>query len=103
MCTNDARLHLGSVYVGGSSEFELLAAVHWAWDSSISQVTEIRLCIFVSCIDIKKARSCEAWDKVKVEYVCTYQVTCGGLDCTLNKCYFHVGKQVQWIHLPKNT
>ena len=89
--------------MGGSSESELLAAVHWAWDSSISQAAENRLCIFVSRTDFKKARGCEPWDKIKVEYVCTYQVTCGGSDCTLKKYYFHVEKQVQWIHLPKNT
>ena len=48
-------------------------------------------------------RGREPWDQIKVEYVCTSAVTHQGSGCTFKKYYFDVDKNVQWIHLHKNT
>ena len=48
-------------------------------------------------------RGREPWDQIKVEYVCTHRVTGQGSGCTFKKYYFEVDKNVQWIHLHKNT
>ena len=45
----------------------------------------------------------EPWDQIKVIYVCTHGITRQGSGCTFKKYYFDVDKQVQWIHLHKNT
>ena len=48
-------------------------------------------------------RGREPWDQIKVQYVCTHRVTGQGAGCTFKKYYFEVDKNVQWIHLHKNT